>query len=116
MVQKRGRELLAAASRRRWSEDDASDVLESLDRSGLSEREFADEHGLDVQRLHYWQKRRAMAILPTAPAFVELVRDRPAVQGRPALELVMSTGEVIRVGAEFDDVTLRRLLAVVRSC
>ena len=50
------RELPARA---RWTADHARAVLAALDRSGQSVRVFAEEHGIDPQRLYAWRRRVA---------------------------------------------------------
>jgi hypothetical protein len=49
--------------RRRWTEQDARVVRAPLERSGQPVRVFAEEHGLDPQRLYVWRKAR---VVPTA--------------------------------------------------
>ena len=46
-------------NRPRWSERDARMALAALERSGKSVRVFAEEHGLDPQRLYAWRRRVA---------------------------------------------------------
>ena len=43
----------------RWNEQDAREVIASLDRCGQPVSEFAAEHGLDVQRVYLWRRRPA---------------------------------------------------------
>jgi hypothetical protein len=82
---------------------------------------FAAEHGLDPQRVYLWRRRLGGAELTT---FQELVV-RPAA-GRTAshadgtgFEIVLGSGDVVRVPASFDGAALARFLEViaqVRAC
>jgi len=81
---------------RRWSPDEARQVLAELSRSGQPAARFAAEHGLGVERLYRWQRRlRASAErAPGSPRFAEVtVRSIPA----PAIELVLPGGAALRL-------------------
>ena len=106
--------------RPRWTEQDARDVLAALRRSGKPVSVFAAEHGLDPQRVYLWRRRLGGAE-PTT--FQELIV-RPAA-GRAAdaagnsFEIVLVSGDVVRVPSSFDGAALARLLEVVaqvRAC
>jgi transposase-like protein len=107
-------------NRSRWTEQDARAVLAALEGSGQSVREFAEEHGLDPQRLWSWRRRVAGGDTTT---FRELVV-RPAQptasqQERPAFEVGLPSGIVIRVPAGFEPAALAQLLDVLaqaRAC
>ncbi len=88
------------AARRRWSAEEARAVLKRLDASGLSVREFAARHGLDAQRLYRWRAQLAMAGSPAA-AFIEI---KPPAS--TAIEVVLRSGHVIRVGDGFGEEAL----------
>jgi hypothetical protein len=93
-------------SKRRWTVDDARAVLDRLESSGKSVREFAEAEGLDPQRLHRW---RAQIAKGAAPAFVEISRRSPA----EPMEVVLRSGHVVRVSDGFSEETLRRVVAVL---
>ncbi len=99
-------------SRPRWTEQDARAALAALERSGKSVRVFADEHGLDPQRLYLWRRRLAGGERTT---FQEVfVRSSPAAQ---TFEVVLASGVVLRVPPSFDSDALARLLDVLaRAC
>jgi transposase-like protein len=105
--------------RRRWTEQDARFVLDALERSGKPLRVFAEEHGLDPQRLYVWRRRVADGDRTT---FRELIV-RPsssahAADGGP-FEIVLASGVVVRVPPSFDAAALARLLDVLaqaRTC
>jgi len=108
-------------NRSRWTEGDAREALAALGRSGKSISVFAAEHGLDPQRVYLWRRRLSGAERTT---FQELIVRPPArrsaadTEGTP-FELVLASGEVVRVPPSFDSAPLGRLLEVlaqVRAC
>lgn len=111
-------------NRRRWTEQDARAVLTALERSGQPVRAFAEEHGLDPQRLYMWRRRFAAVAEGDATTFRELtVRPSSSLlrigSEAPDFEVALGTGVVIRVPASFDAPALARLLDVLgqaRAC
>jgi hypothetical protein len=108
-------------NRPRWTERDARDVLAALRRSGKPVSAFAADHGLDPQRVYLWRRRLGGAE-PTT--FQELIV-RPAARRVVAdtadngFEIVLATGDLVRVPPSFDGTALARLLEVlaqVRAC
>jgi transposase-like protein len=100
------------AREKRWSAGDARLVLEVAERSGVSLRRFAAQHGIDPQRL-YWWRRRALgaAASPSASLQFQEIVVKPATPA--VLDVVLRSGHVIRVGANFDADLLRRLVGVL---
>lgn len=94
------------SARRRWNAREARAILKQLDASGLPVREFAERHGLDAQRLYRWRAQLASAGAP--PAFVEIKSSASA-----AIEVVLRSGHVIRVGDGFGEDAFRRVVAVL---
>lgn len=107
--------------RRRWTEQDARFVLDALARSGKPLRVFAEEHGLDPQRVYQWRRRVAGGDSTT---FRELIVGRSSASSardgnESPFEIVLASGVVIRVPASFDAASLARLLDVLvqaRAC
>jgi hypothetical protein len=107
-------------NRPRWTEAEARSALAALERSGKSVREFAEEHGLDAQRLWSWRRRvargdrttfREWTVRPSAPIATQ--------QEQGAFEIALPSGIVIRVPAAFEPAALARLLDVLvqaRTC
>jgi transposase-like protein len=93
-------------ARRRWSAENARAVLEHLDASAMTVREFAARHGLDAQRLNRWRSQLASARPTPPPRFVEI--RRPAT-----IEVALRSGHVVRVPDGFAEETLRRVVAVL---
>jgi hypothetical protein len=106
-------------NRPRWTEQDARSALATLERSGKSVRVFAEEHGLDPQRLYSWRRRVAGGD-PTTFREVIVRSSSPGViagDDRALFEIALPSGVVIRVPTSFDDAALARLLGVLaRTC
>ena len=105
--------------RRRWTEQDARFVLDALERSGKSLRVFAEEHGLDPQRLYVWRRRVDNG---DGTTFRELIV-RPSFSAHAAdggsFEIVLASGVMVRVPSSFDASALARQLKVLtqaRAC
>ena len=99
---------------RRWTEQDAQEVLAAQERSGVGVAAFAAQHGLDPQRLYSWRRRVAVGDRIT---FREVVVAAEAVAPQQApFEVVFATGLVVRVPPAFDQVALGQLLEVIRAC
>lgn len=92
----------------RWSEDDARQVLDALERSGRPVSAFAAEHGLDPQRVYLWRRRLGASAERTT--FREVV---VRADGSDRFEIVLASGTTVRVPPSFDDDSLERLLAVM---
>src|SRR5690349_19909404 len=90
--------------------------------SGLKADEFARHAALSVATRSYWKwrirregRRAALARRGAGrgPALVEVVAALSVVADR--IEIVVDGKHVVRVPDGFDDVTLRRVIAVVRE-
>jgi hypothetical protein len=83
-------------------------------RSGISVKQFCQERGLTECSFYAWRKR----LQESGSVRVALVERSPRRQERTAeavLELVLSTGERLRIGAGVDIATLRTVLAALRA-
>ena len=104
LVRRRTHDLLPL--KRRWTPEDAREVLARLEASGLTLRKFAEREGIDDQRLYRWRAQ----IGPTAgPTFVEIARPGPGA----AIEVVLRSGHMLRVPAGFEAETVRRLVEIL---
>jgi transposase-like protein len=93
------------ASDRRWTVGTARTVLAAQARSGLSVAAFAAREGVDPQRLYFWRRRLDAGSETGRPAFIEV---RPAAIQH--VEIVLRSGQVVRVAESIDAVVLRRLI------
>jgi hypothetical protein len=91
--------------------DQWADRIAAQQRSGVAVRQFCKEQGLTEYSFYPWLKR----LQKKEPIRFALV-DRGATRQEPAteaaLELVMATGERLRIGAGVDAATLRTVLEV----
>jgi hypothetical protein len=99
----------AATKNERWGER-----IAEQERSGLSVKQFCKEQGLTECTFYAWRKR----LRGEAPVRFALV-DRGAVRQEPvtetSLELVLATGERLRIGTGVDATTLRTVLDALRA-
>jgi hypothetical protein len=83
-------------------------------RSGISVKQFCKEHELTEYSFYAWRKR----LREKESVRFALVERRAPRQGLPAetvLELVLTTGERLRIGTGVDGVTLRAVLEALRA-
>ena len=114
--------------RRRWRVPEARAALDALAASGLSVSAFAEQEGLDEERLYRWQRRFARerkaeprTVTPSAtPAIVELRTATSPNSRRDAttpVQIVLVSGVVLRVAETIDPARLARLVAALeRGC
>ena len=88
--------------------------IAAQEQSGVSVKRFCEEQGFTEQSFYFWRKRLRRET-PLRFALVETggtARDRAA---EAALELVLTTGERLRIGAGVDPTALRRVLEALRA-
>jgi transposase-like protein len=114
--------------RRRWRVPEARAALDALEASGLSVSAFAEQEGLDEERLYRWRRRfererkaEPRAVTPSAtPAIVELrASTSPSPRRGETLpvQIVLVSGVVLRVTETIDPARLARLVAALeRGC
>jgi hypothetical protein len=100
--------------------------VERWQASELTAKEFAAEIGVNAHTLAHWKwqlGKQAAAKTVKGPcrersaaavSFTELAVERVSLPASSAIEIVVDAGLVIRVGTQFDEDTLRRVLGVVR--
>lgn len=106
----KSRLLTASISRRRWTSADARVVLDALEDSGLSVAAFAEQEGLDAQRVYFWKRRLEVTSADAPPAFVEVMPRRAEV-----VEVVLRSGRVLRVPESVDARVLRQLVEALEE-
>jgi hypothetical protein len=88
--------------------------ISAQQRSGLSVKRFCKEQGLTECSFYAWRKR-LQETGPVRFALVERSGRRQERTAEMALELVLATGERLRIGLGVDPATLRAVLAVLRA-
>jgi transposase len=83
--------------------------------SGLSVREYCKQQGVGEHALYYWRKRMRDQQQPMRFAFVERAAARQEPAAEAGLELVLASGERLRIGTGVDAMTLRTVLSVLRA-
>ena len=83
------------------------------ERSGLPVQQFCKERGITEQPFYVWRKR----LRKQEPARFALVETGAARQQAPktGLELVLVSGERLRIGSEVDPSLLRRVVEALRG-
>jgi transposase-like protein len=82
--------------------------------SGQSVQQFCKTRGITEQSFYVWRKR----LQKREPVRFALVETGPAQQGPVAetgLELVLTSGERLRIGKDVELALLRRVLEVLRA-
>jgi hypothetical protein len=82
-------------------------------RSGISVKQFCKEQGLTEYSFYAWRKRLQESG-PVRFALVERSAQRQERTAEPILELMLVTGERLRIGTGVDITTLRTVLDVLR--
>jgi transposase len=94
--------------------DEWAERIAAQQRSGKSVKQFCKEQGLTEYSFYAWRKR----LQEKGPVRFALVERSPRRQERTAeavLELVLATGERLRIGSGVDTATLRAVLDVLRA-
>jgi transposase-like protein len=79
--------------------------------SGVSVKQFCAQRGFREQSFYYWRKR----LQTRASMRFALVEPRRGATEPAALELVLTTGERLRIGAGVDARTLQQVLEALRA-
>lgn len=115
---------LGGRSRRRRARRTAAEVaalLGEFHQGGLSQRAFAISRRIPLSTFSYWLRREGEAA--TAPARVErrlvpVTLTGPGPWETPSgesIEVVLRTGDILRLPCRFDDSALRRLLGILEE-
>ena len=83
-------------------------------RSGMYVKQFCKEQGLTEYSFYAWRKRLQEKV-PVRFALVERSARRQEHTAEPVLELVLATGERLRIGTGVDTATLRIVLDALRG-
>jgi transposase-like protein len=94
--------------------DEWAERIAAQQRSGMSVKQFCKEQGLTEYSFYAWRKRLQESG-PVRFALVERSVRRQERSAEVALELVLATGERLRIGAGVDTATLRTVLDLLRA-
>jgi transposase len=94
--------------------DEWAERIAVQQRSGMSVKQFCKEQGLTEYSFYAWRKR-LQENGPVRFALVERSVRRLERTAEPALELVLATGERLRIGSGVDTATLRTVLDLLRA-
>ena len=93
--------------------DEWAERIAAQQRSGMSVKQFCNEQGLTEYSFYAW-RRRLRESGTVRFALVERSVRRQERTAEAALELVLATGERLRIGTGVDPATLRAVLDVLR--
>ncbi len=94
--------------------DEWAERIAAQTRSGMSVKQFCREQGLTEYSFYAWRKR-VQASGPVRFALVERRARRQERTAEPTVELVLATGERLRIGSGVDIATLRTVLDALRG-
>jgi hypothetical protein len=94
--------------------DEWAEHIATQQRSGMSVKQFCKEQGLTECSFYAWRKRLQKKA-PIRFALVDRGAARKEAETEAALELVLTTGERLQIGAGVVAGTLRRVLDVLRA-
>jgi hypothetical protein len=87
-------------------------LIAEQEKTGLSIRAFCQQHRTSEHSFYQWRKRLAEQ-LPMKFALVETSRSAPGAVA--AVEVMLASGERLRVAPGIDAATLRLVLSVLRE-
>ena len=93
--------------------DEWAERIAAQQHSGLSVKQFCREQGLTEYSFYAWRKRLQESA-PVRFALVERSARRQERAAEAVLELVLATGERLRIGPGVDITTLRTVLDMLR--
>ena len=94
--------------------DEWAERIATQQRSGMSVKQFCKDQGLTEYSFYAWRKR-LQGTGPVRFALVERSARRQERTAEPIMELVLATGERLRIGPGVDITTLRIVLNVLRG-
>ena len=100
---------------KRTGHNEWREQMAAQERSGLSVRRFCQQQGIAEHRFYYWRKRLRDQQQPMRFALVDRGAERPEPAPGTELELVLVTGEQLRIGAGVQAATLRMVLEALRA-
>ena len=93
--------------------DEWAERIAAQQRGGISVKQFCKEQGVSEYSFYAWRKRLHESG-PVRFALVEKSARRQERTAEAALELLLASGERLRIGAGVDTATLQAVLDVLR--
>lgn len=94
----------------RWDESKAKSMLAEWRRSGGSIERFAHERGLSAKRLYSWRKKLEAPKGKLVRAIVRATTPSTLSASSTPIEIVLRTGQRVRVARDFDEQALARVV------
>ena len=95
-----------------WTEIEARGALEAWKKSGMCLEAYARSRGIVPQRLHWWKKKLrfgvAAALVP-----VRIVETRTDTRRGEPVTVLLRSGQMLKVGRDFDEATFARVVALL---
>ena len=109
---KLARRGVAMEKRAMWNEARALSMLAALAASGKTAVQFARENGFHPSKVNWWRNElaRRAAKASSVTMVPVTVRDSGDGVAQATSEVVLTSGVIVRVGPQFDDATLVRLI------
>lgn len=123
-----------ATTRRSWSQQQKRAIVAEVDVGGATLSEVARRHGIHSSLLFRWRRALGSPLTPPpiddaradaststrSPSFVPLMlaaptTPAPAAEAKPAIEIVLAGGRIVRVGADVDPAGLMRVIAALEG-
>ena len=100
--------------RRRWSLEQKQAIVAESHRADTTPASVARRHGLNTGQLYTWRRLLRVSTLPGF-ARVELTETGAPVAPLGLVEITLPDGARVRVDANVDERTLRRVMKVLRD-
>ena len=112
---------IVAETRRRWSRDEKLAIVEEASGPCVNISAVARRHGIKPALLYRWRKEFA-AEASSSMSLVPVVLDEPGDIGAPSspsfkanhtIEIALANGRTVKVPADLDAATLKRLISTL---
>ena len=97
------------------NKDQWRERIADQERCGVSVRRFCQAQGIGEHLFYYWRKRLREQASPMRFALVERGSAGQEPASEASLELILASGERLRIGAGVDAITLRMVLTALRA-
>jgi len=110
-------ELIRTVGRRRFGPEEREQLLVAYRRSGLTQREFASQHGVSLSSLVLWlRKHRQMTRASTRPPFIALPTGLAALSSPQRTYAVdLGGGQRLEIARGFDREEVEQLCRILRQ-